>query len=128
MVEGNQAVTNRHEILQLLSQWCHDQSSLLCERRLGVRGGGSMEAVRVVSQADLSRMKWPKVTFDVYVSIRAIRPICRAISSGDKTKSMHPLAIALSGMSGWLDVLNFCAMVMPPTSLIPQSAAAPSPS
>ncbi len=50
MVEGDQAVTNRHEILQLLSYWGHDQPSLLCERRLGVRGGGSMEAVRVVSQ------------------------------------------------------------------------------
>ena len=40
-----------------------------------------------------------------------MRTSSRAISSGDSTKSMHPLAIALSGISGWIAVLSFCAMV-----------------
>src|ERR1035437_10066035 len=34
--------------------------------------------------------------------------------SGESTKSTHPLAIALSGMSGWAAVSSFCAMVVPP--------------
>ena len=51
----------------------------------------------------------------------AIRTISRAISSGERTKSMHPLAIALSGMSGCPAVSSFCAMAMPPTSLIPRN-------
>ncbi len=62
------------------------------------------------------------------VSTRAMRTISCAMSSGDRTKSMQPLAIALCGMSGWVAVLSFCAMVMPPTSWMPHSAAAPSPS
>ena len=41
---------------------------------------------------------------------------------------MHPLAIALAGMSGSSAVSSFCAMVTPPTSRISQSASAPSPS
>jgi hypothetical protein len=55
-----------------------------------------------------------------------ISTICFAISSGDKMKSIQPVSTALSGISGWITVLDFCAIVMPPTSLIPQSAAAPS--
>jgi hypothetical protein len=33
-------------------------------------------------------------------SLRAIRTISAEMSSGERIKSMHPLAIALSGMSG----------------------------
>jgi hypothetical protein len=51
-----------------------------------------------------------------------------AISSGERIKSIHPLAIALPGMSGCPAVSGFCAIVMPPASLMPHSAAAPSPS
>jgi hypothetical protein len=58
----------------------------------------------------------------------AIWIICRAISSGERTKSIHPLAMALLGMSGAPAVSIFWAIVIPPTSLIPHSAAAPSPS
>jgi hypothetical protein len=58
----------------------------------------------------------------------AIRTISLAISSGERTKSIHPLAIALSGMSGCPAVSSFCAIVTPPTSFMPHSAAAPSPS
>jgi hypothetical protein len=54
--------------------------------------------------------------------------ICLAIFSGDKTKSMQPVAIADSGILGTIAVSSFWAMVMPPISLIPQSASAPSPS
>ena len=57
MVEGDQTVTNRHEILQLLPQWGHDQPSFLCERCFGERAGGSMEAVRAVSQGPVYRGK-----------------------------------------------------------------------
>ena len=42
----------------------------------------------------------------------AIRTICFAISSGDITKSMQPLAMALSGISGWMAVSSFWAIVM----------------
>ncbi len=41
---------------------------------------------------------------------------------------MQPVSIALSGMSGWVAVSGFWAMVMPPISWMPHSAAAPSPS
>jgi hypothetical protein len=41
---------------------------------------------------------------------------------------MHPLAIALSGMSGMAAVSSRCAMVRPPALRISQSASAPSPS
>ena len=47
----------------------------------------------------------------------AMRIISRAISSGESTKSIQPLAMALSGISGWLAVFSFCAMVMPPLLL-----------
>ena len=46
----------------------------------------------------------------------AIRTISLAISSGERTKSIYPLAIALPGMSGLPAVSSLCAMVMPPTS------------
>jgi hypothetical protein len=61
-------------------------------------------------------------------SALTMRTISLAMSSGERMKSMHPLAIALSGMSGCAAVSSFCAMVIPPTSLMPQRAAAPSPS
>jgi hypothetical protein len=48
--------------------------------------------------------------------------------SGERMKSTHPLAIALAGMSGCPAVSSLCAIVTPPTSLISQSASAPSPS
>jgi len=65
----------------------------------------------------------------VYLSdVAAIRTISSAIFSGDRTKSMQPLAIALAGMSGCEAVSSLWAMVMPPTFLIPHKAAAPSPS
>lgn len=51
-----------------------------------------------------------------------------AISSGERTKSIHPLAMALSGISGCLAVSGFCANVIPPASLILHIASAPSPS
>lgn len=38
---------------------------------------------------------------------RAMRAIFSPISSGDNTKSTHPLSIALSGMSGCLAVSGF---------------------
>jgi hypothetical protein len=53
------------------------------------------------------------------VSPRAIRTISSAISSGERTKSMHPVAIALSGISGCAAVSSFCAMVMPAASFMP---------
>ena len=40
-------------------------------------------------------------------SVRAIRAISWAISSGDRIKSIHPLAIALPGMSGCPAVSGF---------------------
>jgi hypothetical protein len=55
----------------------------------------------------------------------AIRLISFAISSGERIKSIHPLAIALSGISGCAAVSGFCAMVIPPTSLMPHKASAP---
>lgn len=48
------------------------------------------------------------------ICVVAISTIFPAISSGDRMKSIHPLAIALSGMSGWVAVSSFCAMVVPP--------------
>jgi len=38
---------------------------------------------------------------------------------------MHPVDIALSGISGCAAVSSFCAMVMPPALFMPHSAAAP---
>src|ERR1035437_3536200 len=46
-----------------------------------------------------------------------------AISSSQRTKSIHPLGMALSGISGCPAVSSFWAMVIPPTSLMPQSVA-----
>ena len=59
---------------------------------------------------------------------RAIRTISSAILSGERTRSMHPVAIALAGISGTPAVSSLCAIVVPPTSLIAHNAAAPSPS
>lgn len=50
------------------------------------------------------------------------------ISSRERIKSMHPLPIALAGLSGPRAVSSLCAMITPPTSLISQRASAPSPS
>jgi hypothetical protein len=61
-------------------------------------------------------------------SVLAIFMILRAICSGERTKSIHPLSIALSGISGCPAVSGFCATVIPPTSFMPHNAAAPSPS
>jgi hypothetical protein len=47
----------------------------------------------------------------------------RTICCGERTKSMHPLSIALSGISGCWSAVGFCATLMPPTSLMPHSAA-----
>jgi len=57
MVEGDQAVTNRHEILQLLSQMGHDQPSFLCQRCSRYEGGGSMEAIGVSVKGICDGMK-----------------------------------------------------------------------
>lgn len=71
----------------------------------------------------------PDPHIDIHYSAAcAIRTISLAISSGERIKSIHPLAIALCGISGCPAVSGFCAMVMPPTSFIPHSASAPSPS
>jgi uncharacterized OsmC-like protein len=43
-----------------------------------------------------------------------MRTISAPISSGVKTRSMQPLEMALSGMSGCLALAGDCAMVMPP--------------
>jgi len=61
-------------------------------------------------------------------SSRAMRTISPAISSGERIRSMQPLAMALSGMSACLAVSGFWAIVIPPMSLMPHSASAPSPS
>src|ERR1019366_3290155 len=45
------------------------------------------------------------------LAARAIRTISRPISSGERMKSIHPLAIALPGISGWTAVSGFWAMV-----------------
>jgi hypothetical protein len=44
--------------------------------------------------------------FSVF-SMRAIRIISLAISSGERIKSMHPLSIAVSGISGCVAVSGF---------------------
>ena len=54
----------------------------------------------------------------------ARQPLCLAISSDERIKSMYPLAIALSGMCACPAVSGFCAIVMPPTSFNPHDAAA----
>ncbi len=63
-----------------------------------------------------------------YSTARAMRAISAAMLSGARTKSMHPVSIALSGMSGCAAVSSRWAIVTPPASFMPQSAAAPSPS
>jgi hypothetical protein len=55
-------------------------------------------------------------------------PISTAMPSGDRMRSTHPLAIALSGISGCSAVSSFWAIVTPPTSRMTHSAWAPSPS
>jgi hypothetical protein len=63
----------------------------------------------------------------IYLFACAIRTISLAISSGERIKSIHPLALALLGISGCSEVSGFCAIVMPPATLIPHSASAQSP-
>ena len=60
--------------------------------------------------------------------VSAILRIWAAMFSGERMKSIQPVSIALSGMSGTPAVSGFWAMVMPPISRMPQRAAAPSPS
>jgi hypothetical protein len=78
--------------------------------------------------AALRRLPLTSRPAEAGVRPRTIRVISAAMPSGDRTKSMHPLAMALAGISGCPAVSGFCAMVVPPASLMPQSAAAPSPS
>jgi hypothetical protein len=53
----------------------------------------------------------------------AIRIISVAISSGERIKSIHPLSVALKGISGCAAVSSFCAIVMPATSFMLHRAA-----
>jgi hypothetical protein len=51
-----------------------------------------------------------------------------AIPSGERIKSIRPLPIALSRISGCPAVSSLCSIVMPSPSLMSHSVAAPSPS
>ena len=95
--------------------------------RLGVRRGSGWLRCACLHKPVISASSC-RALGDIDYGPPAIRTISRAMSSGERTKSIHPLAIALAGMSGWLAVSGFCAMVMPPTSLMPHKASAPSPS
>jgi len=92
-----------------------------------VRAMGQLLCSWILGGPDLFRFA-PDSVFRTLVSPCTIRKILCAISSGERTKSMHPVAIALSGISGCLAVSSFCAMVTPPASFMPHSAVAPSPS
>jgi hypothetical protein len=68
---------------------------------------GSTEASGVFAHRAIATRQPGMVRATSYASRCAILAISAAIPSGDKMRSTHPLAIALSGMSGCSAVSSF---------------------